>query len=141
MLFRSARASYADGRTRDVTWLAQFFSNDENTASVTPGGLVTAARHGETAIRAHFQGQVQVITVAIPYENKVAPREFTRHYNALDEAVFAKLKILRVPPSGECDDATFLRRASLDATGTLPTAEQVRAFSADKSRDKRAKDC
>ena len=134
-----ARASYADGRTRDVTWLAQFFSNDENTASVTPDGLVTAARHGETAIRAHFQGQVQVITVTIPYENKVAPREFTRHYNALDEAVFAKLKTLRVPPSGECDDATFLRRASLDATGTLPTAEQVRAFSADKSRDKRAK--
>src|SRR5262249_12483286 len=55
------QAHYADGRTRDVTWLAQFFSNDESTASVTPEGLVKALRHGETALRAHFQGLVGVV--------------------------------------------------------------------------------
>ena len=60
-----ARAHYLDGRARDVTWLAQFFSNDEGTASVTPNGLVHANRHGETAIRAHFQGQVEVVTITI----------------------------------------------------------------------------
>src|SRR5207302_11037317 len=47
-----ARAYYEDGRVRDVTWLAQFFSNDENTARVAPDGVVKALRHGETAIRA-----------------------------------------------------------------------------------------
>ena len=134
-----ARAHYADGRVRDVTWLAQFFSNDENTASVTPDGLIKALRHGETAIRAHFQGQVEVITVTIPYENKVAPRDFAKSAGPVDTAVFAKLKALNLPPSLECDDATFLRRVTLDLTGTLPTSEQARAFPAEKGKDKRAK--
>jgi len=38
-----------------------------------------------------------------------------------------------------CSDAEFLRRVSLDITGTLPLAEDVTAFLADKSADKRAK--
>ncbi len=134
-----ARAHYADGRVRDVTWLAQFFSNDENTASVTPDGLVKAVRHGETAIRAHFQGQVEVITVTIPYENKVAPRDFVKTPHPVDAAVFAKLRGLNLPPSARCDDETFLRRVMLDLTGALPSLEQARAFPADKAKDKRAK--
>lgn len=133
-----ARAHSKD-RARDVTWLAQFFSNDEGTATVTPEGLVKALRHGETAIRVHFQGQVEVLTITIPYQNKVEPRQFVRTNNALDAPVFAKLKALRIPPSPPCDDATFLRRASLDVTGTLPTPKQARAFLADASADKRAK--
>ena len=41
------RAHYPDGRVRDVTWLTQFFSNDEATAvSVTPDGLVKSLRPG-----------------------------------------------------------------------------------------------
>src|SRR5262249_57454569 len=36
-------------------------------------------------------------------------------------------------------DSTFLRRVSLDVTGELPTAQEVRAFLADKSAEKRAK--
>jgi hypothetical protein len=37
------------------------------------------------------------------------------------------------------DDAEFLRRITLDLTGTIPTAEQARAFLADKPADKRQK--
>ncbi len=37
-----------------------------------------------------------------------------------------------------CDDATFVRRAFLDAVGTLPTPEQTQAFLDDKSPTKRA---
>ncbi|MEY2408493.1 MAG: hypothetical protein QOF48_1163 [Verrucomicrobiota bacterium] len=126
-----ARAHYREGGVRDVTWLAQFFSNDEGTATVTPDGLVKANRHGETAIRAHFQGQVEVVTITIPYENKISPRSLGAAGNAVDGPVFAKLRALRLPPSASCDDATFLRRASLDATGTLPTPAQVREFLAE----------
>jgi hypothetical protein len=44
---------------------------------------------------------------------------------------------LKLPPI--IDDATFLRRVSLDLAGTLPTPERTHAFLNDKSPDKRAK--
>ena len=53
--------------------------------------------------------------------------------------MLAKWKSLNIQPSGEISDATFLRRAFLDAAGILPTAEEVEQFLADKSPDKRAK--
>ncbi|QDT26396.1 hypothetical protein Enr10x_16970 [Gimesia panareensis] len=36
------------------------------------------------------------------------------------------------------DDATFLRRVTLDLTGTIPTADEVRTFVADSAPDKRS---
>src|SRR5262249_23680810 len=95
-----ARAISANGDARDVTWLAQFFSNDENTVTVPPEGRVKALRPGETAIRAHFRGHVEVVTFTIPYSNDVSESEFAMKGNGVDDAVFAKLKALRLPPSG-----------------------------------------
>ncbi len=133
------RAHYADGRVRDVTWLSKFFSNDETVIKVTPEGRVRPLRAGETAVRVHFQGQVAVVMFTMPHETKVDPQLFVRRNNAVDEAVFEKLKTLRLPPSADCDDATFLRRAFLDTTGTPPAPEEVRAFLADQRGDKRAR--
>jgi hypothetical protein len=133
------RAHWPDGRIRDVTWLAQFFSNDQTVATVTPDGLVKAIRPGETAIRVHFQGLVEVVRVTIPFTNTVDEWKFTRGQNPVDAPVFAKLRALNLPPSPRCDDATFLRRAMLDTLGTLPTPDEVREFVADRSPDKRNK--
>ena len=58
--------------------------------------------------------------------------------NAVDEAVFARLKKLGIQPAGPCTDAVFVRRVYLDAIGTLPTAEEARRFLADKAPDKRS---
>jgi hypothetical protein len=132
-----AQARWPDGHSRDVTWLTQFFSNDEATASVTPEGLVTAIRNGETSIRAHFQGLVQVIRLTIPYQQTVEDSQFAAVGRGIDSAVFAKLKSLHLPPSPLADDVTFLRRSALDATGTLPEPEAVRAFLGDERPDKR----
>src|SRR5206468_490596 len=101
--------------------------------------LVKALRHGEAGVRAHFQGQVAVVTFTSPYENAVEPTQFEKTNNVVDEHVFRKLKALNIPPSGECDDATFARRVFFDLIGTLPTPAEVEAFTADTRADKRSR--
>lgn len=56
-----------------------------------------------------------------------------------DGALTAKLDALITNVGEPADDATFLRRVWLDFDGGIPTAEQTRAFLADKSKDKREK--
>ena len=57
----------------------------------------------------------------------------------IDELVVQKLRKIGVVQSETCTDAEFLRRASLDVTGTLPTPGEIREFLADQSPDKRAR--
>ncbi|HEY0456917.1 MAG TPA: DUF1549 domain-containing protein, partial [Verrucomicrobiae bacterium] len=132
------RAFYPDGKSRDVTWLAQFYSNEEPLAQVTPEGVVKCLRYGETSIRAHFQGLVEVVNITMPYENKIDPKLFARKNNQVDEFVMKKLQALRLPPSELSDDGTFIRRAFLDTIGTLPTAQETAQFIADSDSNKRA---
>lgn len=133
------RGYYKGGRVRDVTWLAQFFSNDEATLNVSERGVVKALRSGEAPVRVHFQGQVAVVLFTMPYTNQVSPALFAKKNNAVDAPVMAKLQALRIPPSELCDDATFVRRAFLDAIGSLPTAEEALAFVSDQTPGKRTR--
>src|SRR5207237_7736655 len=57
----------------------------------------------------------------------------------VDELAAARWKKLGLPPSPACDDATFLRRVTVDLCGRLPTADEARASLADTAADKRAK--
>ena len=132
-------ARFSDGQQRDVTWLAQFFSNDESVVKVTPEGKVTSLRSGEGVVRVHFQTQVEVARFSAPFSADVSAADFTSGSTVVDGPLFAKLRDLRIPPAGRCDDAAFVRRASLDATGVLPSPERVRAFVTDPSLDKRAR--
>ena len=54
----------------------------------------------------------------------------------IDELVVQKLRKLGEVPSDVCTDAEFLRRVSLDLTGTLPTAAEVEQFLADPSANR-----
>jgi hypothetical protein len=51
----------------------------------------------------------------------------------IDAFVLARLEEKGIKPSAEADRATFIRRATLDAWGLLPTPEEVKAFVNDKS--------
>ncbi|MBL9161770.1 MAG: PSD1 domain-containing protein [Planctomycetaceae bacterium] len=58
--------------------------------------------------------------------------------NPLDQIIFHYWKEHGVKPPKPISDAAFYRRASLDLVGLLPSADEVDAFVADKSPDKRA---
>src|ERR1700733_5879106 len=53
----------------------------------------------------------------------------------IDAFILAKLEDKRFKPSPDADRATFIRRATLDAWGIIPTPEEVQAFVADQSPD------
>ena len=57
----------------------------------------------------------------------------------VDELLAAEWTKASVTPAPAADDATFLRRVTLDLTGALPTPEAVTAFLADTSPDKRGR--
>ena len=130
------RASYSDGTTRDVTPLTVFISNNDVSAKVEDG-VVTAGQRGEAFIQARFaEYNVGAQVIVIPRNLVYAwPEVATANY--IDERVYAKLKKLRLVPSGICDDATFIRRASLDLNGCLPEPAEVASFCADKNPKRR----
>jgi len=53
----------------------------------------------------------------------------------IDAFVLAQLEAKGLKPAKDADRATFIRRATLDTLGLLPTPEEVKAFVADKSPD------
>ena len=87
-----------------------------------------------------YRGNVEPIRIMVPME---LPPGFkypdTPVHNYVDREVFARLKLLNMAPSELCTDEEFLRRVTIDTIGQLPSPEEVRAFLADKSKDKRAK--
>jgi len=56
----------------------------------------------------------------------------------IDKLVFGQLARLGLQPANLCSDAVFVRRAYLDVIGTLPTAQEARAFIQDQNPRKRS---
>ncbi len=127
---------YSDGSTRDVTNTALFESNDSAMAEVTADGIVSAADlPGKFAIMVRYQGKVSVYNGAVPLGAPIASLPPVNNF--IDQHVFDNLKELGIPPSPVCDDATFLRRVTLDIGGRLPTDEETQEFLADTDPQKR----
>jgi len=135
------RAVYSDGTLEDVTRWAKFSSSEEQVAAVNEDGVVTVAGHGEAAVAVNFGTRVATLTVTSPFPNPADAAAFAKspRQNFIDDHVLAKLALLRLPPSAPCTDAEFVRRVYLDTCGILPKPEEVAAFLADRSPDRRAK--
>jgi hypothetical protein len=69
-----------------------------------------------------------------PFESAAAPVV----KNRIDEIVFAALKTQGYSPARLSSDAVFVRRAYLDVIGTLPAADEARAFIEDGDPNKRS---
>lgn len=130
-------AHYSEGSKEDVTRRAQFESNDTEIAQVSESGLVQAQKlTGQAAIMIRFSGNVAVFRAIVPRPGEIPKFDFAVK-TKLDEAVAAKWRELGVTPSPECSDEQFIRRAMLDITGTLPSANDVIAFVKDNNPSKR----
>ncbi len=135
----TVRAMYSDGSDRDVTSLAYFLTNNDNSAIVDQSGLVTAKNRGEAYVMARFGTH----TVGTSYT--VLPKDLNFQWSEpaephyIDALVNEKLKKLRITPSELCSDAEFVRRVSIDICGIVPTAQEVSQFIGDPDPDKREK--
>jgi hypothetical protein len=132
-------AHYSDGSTADVTRQAQYQSNASEVAQVGEDGLVYVGdQSGEAAIMARYQGLVAVFRATVPLGVPTPAWEFPIS-NFVDRHTSRKWRELGIVPSEICSDEEFIRRASLDICGTLPTPDEVRQFCADSDPQKRAK--
>ena len=133
-------AEYSDGSVRDVTRQSEFKSNLDVVASVDSSGLVKSHQlSGEAAIMARHMGHVAVFRALVPHGETLAAIPEFKPINYVDELTLAKWKKLGLRPSPVVDDATFLRRATVDLCGRLPTPTEVKKFLDDTSADKRTK--
>lgn len=132
--------AWSDGTREDVTPLCRFQTNDESVAAVDENGLITCKGKGDTHVVAFYDNGVAPTAVLVPHgERRGDDDPRTPTPTRIDELVVAKLRKLGTEQSDVCTDAEFLRRVSLDMTGTLPAPDEVRKFLADKSQDKRAR--
>ncbi len=132
-------AVWADGTREDVTCLCRFRSNDDSVAEVDLEGSVQAIGAGDTHVIAFYDNGVSSAPVIVPAARQGAAVAWPRdpRTTPIDQLVNARLRKLGIVPSSLCSDGEFLRRLSIDLTGTLPTAEEVVQFLNDASLDKR----
>ncbi|WZP01001.1 DUF1553 domain-containing protein [Isosphaeraceae bacterium EP7] len=135
------QARFSDGRVEDVTRWARFSGADDSVAKVDESGRVTVEGSGEAPVNVWYSSLVGRSTITVPAAEPPPAQVFddAPRRNFIDDANLAKLRALGIPPSPDSDDATFLRRAYLDATGTLPRADAVAAFLDDADPAKRSK--
>lgn len=131
-------AHFSDGHTEDYTSQVLFSSNNGEVASVAADGTITGNRLGETAILIRAPGQVASAGVGIVGPPVANYPKIPRN-NFIDEHVFSKLERFHILPSELSSDGEFLRRASIDLTGTIPPPERFREFAANKDPKKREK--
>ena len=131
-------ANYSDGSTRDVTDLATFSTTNASVASISKDGVVSGGQRGEAFVMARFGTH----TVGSEFVTLPSGLEFTPEpmpeSNFIDQRINEKLFKLRINPSELCSDEVFLRRASLDICGVVPTVDEIKAFVSDTDSEKRA---
>ncbi len=141
-------AFYSNGESQDVTRRTLYQSNQLELASVSKSGRIeTTSQRGLFSVMARFGGKIATFHAAVPYandteqqqqiENRLATLEVTTQDNRFDQLLIQQWRQLGIFPSAETADHKFIRRATIDICGTLPTREEIEAYSNDASEDKR----
>jgi hypothetical protein len=134
-----AAAEFADGTSETVTAFSEFRSSDETVATVDANGRVTAVGPGYTSIIASYRGSFAHAPLVFPFPPVGGPFSRLPPANLIDEEIDRRLDELGLASSHSCSDAEFLRRATLDVLGTVPSVEALRDFLAAGDPHKRAR--
>ena len=114
-------------------------------------------QHGLFSVMARFGEQLATFHAAVPFASEPtqlaainaeldkikaqllrdaeSPREWNN--NSVDSHLFNQWRQLGIVPSAVADDATFLRRVTLDIIGTLPSDSEVTEYLTAPRSDKR----
>lgn len=131
-------AVWADQQREDVTPLCRFRTNDDSIVTVDQEGKLSPVGIGDTHVIAFYDNGVCSVPVMRPFDTpQIEPVEIGPGKPGIDRFVSEKLNKLRIVPSDLCSDTDFLRRVSIDLTGTLPPPAEIEAFLADDAKDKR----
>ncbi len=133
-------ATYADGAKRDVTAEAFVESGNLEVATHDKSCLITTIRRGEAPVLARYEGAYAATTVTVMGKRDGFTWTEQPEWNPVDKFVANKWQRMKILPSGLCTDEEFLRRIYLDLTGLPPSADQVRAFVADKQETRQKRD-
>lgn len=106
-----------------------------------PMGPVDSGTDVRNQMAAYHRFSIVAETVAPARRRPSDPPSFMSLYpsavNVIDRETFGKMKQDGVPPAPLSSDSEFLRRVTLDLTGTIPDAATVQSFLADPATDKR----
>ena len=135
-------ARFDDGKTEDVTHLADFSSNEKEIAGVDRNGLLRVGTlSGEGVVVVRYLGEVAQARITVPTDRQFNDAVYAGllRNNYIDDLAYSRFRKLGLLPSDLCSDSEFIRRAFIDTIGLLPESPEVRRFLADKSPDKRVK--
>lgn len=130
-------AHFADGSVKDVTPITVFTSSNESVAGIGEAGMVSKVSRGETAILARYLDKMATSYITFLEEVPGFAWNNSPEHSFVDSLINNKLKQLQILPSDLCTDEEFVRRAYLDTTGRLPTAQEAQTFLTDSSSGKR----
>jgi hypothetical protein len=133
-----ATARFNDGPPDDVTSWTVFTAEDAAAVEIDTSAHAIVHRRGRHLVIARFLDRVVPLELIVPLSGQPVDLASAPRGNFIDEFVYEQLQTLRLPISSPADDATFVRRVSLDLTGRLPTPDEALQFQADPSPGKRA---
>ena len=130
--------SKADTKERDVTRWTVFTAEDPSAVEIDPKTAVaTVLRRGRHIVIARYLDRVVPIELIVPMTDSKVDLAGEPHRNFIDKEILESLSTLGLPASPLADDATFVRRVTLDLTGRLPLPERTQAFLANRDTRKR----
>ena len=137
-----ATAHYSDGSQRDVSRWTVFAAEDSSAVEVKSTSM-SALRRGRHIVVARFLTEVVPIELIVPLsdarpnvDQTSADNDLARSF--IDDEINSTLQTLGLSVSPAANDATFLRRVTLDLTGRLPSPDQVTSFLVDEDPHKRS---